>query len=307
MAKRRGILAGLVAAPWIARAGGRIPAVGIESQYADVIAAIGGDRVEVAAIETNPNADPHGFEASPAVARRIATARLVVLNGLGYDSWARRIIGATAGGATAGGAGGRHVIAAQAVLGLPDATRNPHVWYGPAAMPAVAAAIARALAAIDPAGASVYRRNLAAFEASLAPWRAAIGAFRAQHPGIRAAVTEPVGNDLFQAMGIGIATPWSLQAAVMNGTDPAPQDIAAQEALLRRREVSFLGYNRQVIGPLTRAMLDAARAALVPVVALYETMPAGFHFGGWMLAETAAVTRAVAQRTSTVSLARAAG
>ncbi|UNC14001.1 MULTISPECIES: metal ABC transporter solute-binding protein, Zn/Mn family [Acidiphilium] len=297
MAKRRGLLAGLVAAPWIARAAGRIPAVGIESQYADVIAAIGGDRVEVAAIETNPNADPHGFEASPAVARRIAAARLVVLNGLGYDSWARRIIRATAGSAR-----GRHVIAAQDVLGLPDATRNPHIWYDPAAMPKVAAAIAQALAAIDPAGAAVYRRNLAAFEASLAPWRAAIGAFRAQHAGIRAAVTEPVGNDLFRAMGIAVATPWSLQAAVMNGTDPAPQDIAVQEKLLRRREVSFLGYNRQVIGPLTRAMLDAARAAQVPVVALYETMPAGFHFGGWMLAETAAVTGAVAHGTSTSAL-----
>ncbi|CAG4915072.1 unnamed protein product [Acidocella sp. C78] len=300
MATRRGVLAGLVAAPWIARAAGRIPAVGVESQYADVIAAVGGERVEVAAIETNPNADPHGFEASPAVARRLATARLVVLNGLGYDSWARRIIGATAGSAP-----GRHVISAQAVLGLSDATRNPHVWYDPAAMPAVAAAVAAALAAIDPAGAATYRRNLAAFAAALDPWRAAIGAFRAQHAGIRAAVTEPVGNDLFQAMGIEIATPWSLQAAVMNGTDPAPQDIATQERLLRRREVAFLGYNRQVIDPLTRAMLDAARAARVPVVALYETMPAGFHFGSWMLAETAAVTRAVAHGASTVALARA--
>lgn len=281
----------------MAWAGGRIRAVGAESQYADVIRAIGGAHVEVRAIETNPNTDPHSFEASPSVAREIARAQLVVLNGLGYDGWANRLLRASGGA-------GRHVIDARRVLNLPASTRNPHLWYDPRTMPAVAQAIAAALGAIDPAHAAVFGRNLAAFDRALDPWRAEIARFRAAHRGVRAAVTEPVGNDLLQAMGIAIATPWRLQEAVMNGTDPAPQDIAAQAALLRGGKVRLFGYNRQVTDPLTRTMLDEAAAGHVPVVGLYETMPAGFDYPGWMLAQTRAIAQAVENHVSTKTLVR---
>lgn len=293
-------MAGMAAAgaPAMAWAGAKIRAVAAESQYADVIRAIGGGRVAVAAIETNPNTDPHSFEASASVAREVAQARLVVVNGLGYDSWAARLLRAT------GGAGRRHVIDAQTVLKLPGSTRNPHLWYDPRTMPAVAAAIAAALSALDPAHAAEYRRNLVAFGKALDPWRAEIARFRAAHQEVGAAVTEPVGNYLLQAMGIAIATPWTLQEAVMNGTDPAPQDIATQSALLRGGKVKLFGYNRQVSDPLTRAMLNEAAAGHVPVVGLYETMPAGFEYPGWMLAATRAVARAVEAHVSTMTLAR---
>lgn len=279
-------------------AGTKIRAVGIESQYADVIRQLGGPHVAVSAIESNPNVDPHSFEASPSVARTIADARLIVLNGLGYDSWARRIISAT------GGKTGRRVIDVQKVRDLPDSTPNPHVWYDPGTMPAVAAAIAAALTAIDPAHAADFRRRLDVFNAALDPWRAEIARFRDGHSGLQAAVTEPVGNALLKAMGIGIATPWALQEAVMNGTDPAPQDLARQAALLRGRKVSLFGYNRQVTDPLTRSMLGEAKSAGVPVVGFYEIMPPGFDYQSWMLAETRAIARAVTDGASTLDPGR---
>jgi zinc/manganese transport system substrate-binding protein len=277
-----------------ARAAG-IPAIGIENEYADVIAQIGGPYVSVTAIETDPNTDPHSFEASPRVARQIAAARLIVKNGLGYDSWADRLIAATQ-------SPGREVIDVQTLRGLPDSTPNPHLWYDPATMPAVASEVAADLSRLDPAHAAIFAANVKKFDASLAPWTQAIAAFKAQHPGVPVAVTEPVGDYMLQAIGADIKTPFSLQAAIMNGTDPAPQDVTAEMHLLTHRQVAVFVYNQQVTDPLTASFLAAAKAHHVPVVGVYETMPTGYHYQGWMLAEVQAMDRAVTAHQSTATL-----
>ncbi|WP_321897108.1 metal ABC transporter substrate-binding protein [Burkholderia cepacia] len=98
-----------------------IKAIGVENEYADVISQIGGQYVQVTAIETDPNTDPHTFEVNPKVAGEIAAADLVVKNGVGYDAWADKIIAAALNGK-------RTVIDVQHLLGLPDSTPNPHLW-----------------------------------------------------------------------------------------------------------------------------------------------------------------------------------
>ena len=113
--------------------------VGVENEYADIVSQIGGKFVKVVAIETNPNTDPHTFEASPSVAKEIAAAQLIVVNGVGYDAWADKIMSASP-------KPNRKVINVQKLLGLPDDTENPHLWYDPKTMPAVAKAVADALA-----------------------------------------------------------------------------------------------------------------------------------------------------------------
>ena len=140
--------------------GGAIVAVGAENEYASVISQIGGKYVRVTAVLSNPSADPHSFESSPSVAQAVGSAQLVVQNGVGYDSFMNKIEAATP-------ARGRAVIDVQKLLGLPDSTPNPHLWYSPATMPAVARAVAARLSALQPAHKAYFASRLAAFMASL--------------------------------------------------------------------------------------------------------------------------------------------
>lgn len=271
-------------------------AIGVENQYADVIAQIGGKYVAVTAIETDPNTDPHTFEASPKIAAEIAHADLVVKNGLGYDAWTDKFIAAAPNAS-------RKVIDVQQLLKLPDNTPNPHLWYKPDVMPIVAQQIAADLSAALPAEKDYFAANAKKFEQSLTPWRTALAKLSSQYPGSEVAVTEPVGDYLLQAAGLKIATPFNLEAAIMNGTDPAPQDVTAQNALFADGKLKVFVYNQQVTDPLTASFLSQAKDHHIPVVGVYETMPTpGYHYQSWMLAETNALIAALADKTSTESL-----
>lgn len=274
---------------------GVIEAVGAESQYADVISQVGGRYVAVTAVMNNPNTDPHAFEASPSVARAVASARLVVQNGLGYDGFMNKLESASAGRA-------RRVIDVRSLLGLPESTRNPHLWYEPRTMPAVAAAVGRDLAAIAPAHARYFTANVRRFDRALEPWLRALASFRARHAGAPVATTEPVADYLLSAAGTRNLTPWNLQADLMNGVDPAPQDLTAEDDLLAHRRVRALIYNRQVTDTVTQSFVQLARQHHIPVVAVYETMPSGYSYQSWMLAELAALARAVTTGESTTVL-----
>jgi zinc/manganese transport system substrate-binding protein len=279
-----------------ARPGGRIPAVGAEDQYANVIEQVGGRYVTTLAVESNPNTDPHTFEASPSVAEIVGTAGLVVQNGLGYDTFMERIESASPSSR-------RKVIDVQKLLGLPDATPNPHLWYRPQTMPAVARAVAADLAALAPAHADYFEANAAAFERSLAPWRHALARFAAEYPSTPVATTEPVGDYMLEAAGTLDMTPFSLQADIMNGVDPAPQDVTLENSLFASHRVKAFIYNQQVTDSLTASFLAAAKRYGVPVVGVYETMPMpGFDYQSWMLAEVRALRRAVAEGVSTGKL-----
>ena len=273
-----------------------IRTVGVENEYADVIRQIGGPDVTVDAIETDPNTDPHAFEISPAVASKLASAALVVENGVGYDGWADRIMAASPNAA-------RRVIDVQHLLSLPDGTPNPHLWYDPKTMPAVAEAIAADLALIGPSEASFFRANAARFVASLRPWNDAIASFKARHPGVAVAVTEPVADDMLEAAGCDILTPFTLQAAIMNGTDPSPQDVTTENALFTGHKVKVFVYNQQVTDSLTQSFLHLAEKNGIPVVGVTETMPTpGYDYQSWMVAEVAALRHAVETGRSTETL-----
>ncbi len=273
-----------------------IAAVGAENQYANVIGQIGGKYVAVTAIESNPNTDPHTFEASPSVAQAVSAAQLVVQNGIGYDTYMSKIEAAAPSST-------RKVIVVQNLLGLPDSTPNPHLWYSPATMPAVAKAVAKDLSAMQPAHAGYFAANLRKFDASLQPWYRAIAQFKAAYPGTPVAVTEPVGDYMLQAIGAKILTPFTFQADVMNGVDPSPQDVSLEDSLFSSHKVKVFVYNQQVTDSLTASFLSQARKDGIPVVGVYETMPVpGYDYQSWMLAEVQAMTKAVTGKISTQKL-----
>jgi zinc/manganese transport system substrate-binding protein len=274
----------------------KITAIGAENEYADVISQVGGKYVNVTAIESNPNTDPHTYEASPAVAREISGAKLIVQNGVGYDTWATTIENAAPDP-------GRKVINVQQLLGLPDSTPNPHLWYKPTTMPAVANEIAADLESIDPAHASYYKANAASFIASLSAWNQAITAFKAAHPDTPVATTEPVADYMLQAVGANNMTPWAFQADIMNGTDPSPQDVTIEKNLFTQHKVKVFLYNQQVTDSLTESIISLAHASGIPVVGVYETMPTpGYDYQSWMLAEVNALNKAVTSKVSTEHL-----
>ena len=275
---------------------GAIVAVGAENEYANVIAQVGGKYVQASAIMSNPNTDPHTFEASASVAREVSAAQLVVQNGVGYDTFMNTIENAAPSSS-------RKVIVVQDVLGLPADTPNPHLWYKPSTMPAVANAIAADLAAIAPAHASYFKANAAAFIASLAAWNNAIAAFKAQYPNTPVATTEPVADYMLQAAGADNLTPFAFQADIMNGTDPSAQDVAIERSLFTQHKVKVFLYNQQVTDSLTESFITLAHANGIPVVGVYETMPVpGYDYQSWMLTEVQDLQKAVGSKISTEHL-----
>jgi zinc/manganese transport system substrate-binding protein len=218
----------------------------------------------------------------------VSAAQLVVQNGLGYDTFMHNIEAAAPSTA-------RKVIDVQRLLGLPNNTPNPHLWYAPRTLPVVARAIAKALAALAPAHARYFAANLARFDASLRPWARAIARVRSRFRNDPVATTEPVADYLLQAAGLDNRTPFSFQADVMNGVDPSPQNLSLEQNLFNRHLVRAFLYNRQVTDSLTRTMVALARSDGIPVVGVYETMPTpGYDYQSWMLAVTTAIQRALA-------------
>jgi zinc/manganese transport system substrate-binding protein len=275
---------------------GVIVAVGAENQYANVIEQIGGRYVKVSAIESNPNTDPHTFEASPSVAQEVAAAGLIVENGVGYDTFMEKIEAASSSSS-------RKVINVQKLLGLPESTPNPHLWYKPTTMGAVARALAGDLSALQPAHAAYFQANATKFDESLKPWYAALAKFKAAYPNTPVATTEPVGDYMLEAAGTKNMTPFSLQADIMNGTDPAPQNVTLQNSLFSGHRVKVFVHNQQVTDSLTESFVQAAKRAGIPVVGVYETMPTpGYDYQSWMLAEVKALEKAVAEHVSTEKL-----
>jgi zinc/manganese transport system substrate-binding protein len=274
---------------------GLVQVVGAEVQYGDVLAQIGGPYVHVTSVMSNPNTDPHNFEASPSVAQAIASAQLIVQNGAGYDTFMNQLESASASSA--------RVVLSIAVLRDQVSAINPHFWYSPSTMPTLARVVASDLATIAPAHAAYFHAREVKFLNSWRPVTLALASARRRFSQRPVATTEPVGDYLLSAMGLLNLTPFRFQADVMNGIDPSPEDIVAQQSLLNRHRVGALCFNAQVSSPVTSALRNLAAKDKVPLVALYETMPAGQHVQGWMHEEIDAIEAALANGVSTVSFA----
>ncbi|NBI45736.1 MULTISPECIES: metal ABC transporter solute-binding protein [Burkholderia] len=262
----------------------KLQVVAAENFYGDVIKQIGGANVSVTSILSNPDQDPHLFEASPKTARALQHANLVVYNGADYDPWMGKLLAASKNATR------KTIVVADLVGKKPG--DNPHLWYDPATMPAAALAISAALGAADPSHKADYDANLAGFLASLKPIDAKVAALRAQYKGVPVTATEPVFGYMSDAIGLEMRN-LRFQLATMNDTEASATDIAAFENDLRKRQVKVLIYNSQAEEPMTKRMLKIAKDASVPTVSVTETQPAGKTFQQWMLAQLDALGAAL--------------
>ncbi len=281
-----GTLFGIVAAISTAHAG-PVKIVAAENFYGDVAGQIGGPDVSVTSILNNPDEDPHLFEVSPSVARSASAASIVVYNGIGYDPWMEKLL-------TAARAPGRKAIVVADLAGRKPGD-NPHIWYDPHTMPALAKALCAMLIADDPAGKAGYEQRLARFTASLAPIEAHIDRLRRRLAGTPVTATEPVFGYMFAALGMRVRN-GAFQLAVMNNTEPSASDTAAFETDLKTHRVKLLVYNSQASDPIAARMRDLATASGIPVVGASETEPPGKTYQQWMAGELDAVDRALPKR-----------
>jgi zinc/manganese transport system substrate-binding protein len=283
------IVLALTSAPAARAAEGKLAVVAAENFYGDIARQVGGDRVEVVSIMNNPDQDPHLFETTPGVVRQIANAQIVILNGANYDPWMEKLLAAAP-------RPGRSVIAVADLMRAKTGD-NPHLWYDPTTMPAVAKSVAAALAKADAAHASDYAARLATTLGSLDRIGQRAAQIKAKHAGAAITATEPVFGPMADALGL-IMRNQRFQLAMMNDTEPSARDVAAFENDLKQHKVKLLLYNAQVSEKLTLRLLDIAKAAKVPVVGVTETQPANVSFQDWMLLQLDALDKALAGPSS---------
>ncbi|ESY04625.1 zinc ABC transporter substrate-binding protein [Mesorhizobium sp. M0871] len=282
----------LVAVPLLtgtaARAEDKLTIVAAENFYGDLARQIGGSNVAVTSILANPDDDPHLFETSPSTARTIADAKIVIYNGADYDPWMDKLLSAST-------AKDRTTIVAADLIGKKSGD-NPHLWYDPATLPAIAKALSADLAKRDPANAAHYEANLKAFQTSLEAIDKEIADVKNTYAGTEVTATEPVFGYMAEALGLKMLN-YDFQVALMNDAEPSATQVAAFENSLKDGSAKILFYNSQVTDEATTRLLDIARQNKVTVIGVTETEPAGQTIQTWFRGQIDAVQKALAART----------
>jgi zinc/manganese transport system substrate-binding protein len=254
-------------------------------QWGDIVSALGGECAKVTTVLASSSVDPHDFEPSPADAATFASAQLVVVNGADYDPWASKFAATSAPNAPVVDAG---------VVTKTAAGSNPHLWYSPPAVNAVADAITADLDKLAPEAKSYFADQRKAFTTSQAPYDKVISAIKAGATGKTYAATETVFDYMAAAVGLVDKTPPGYQTASANETDPSPGDLDAFRRALADHQINVLIYNTQTEGSVPQQIRSAAEAAGVPVVEVTETVPPGTtSFEAWQVAQLNALAKAL--------------
>jgi zinc/manganese transport system substrate-binding protein len=245
------------------------------SQWADLADRLAGACGTVTTVLASAAVDPHEFEPGTAAIAAFSGADLIVLNGAGYDQWATDAVENLDPAPV--------VLAAASLAGRPG---NPHLWYDPAVVPRMAAAVSARLSALSPRAAGYFAARHQAWVTAAQPYVAAISVVRPRAAGRHYAATETVFDPMAAALGLIDATPPGYRRSVSNGGDAAPGDLQAFRTALARHAVDVLIDNVQTSGSVPEQLRAAADAAGVPVVAVTESPPAGSgSFVAWQTAE----------------------
>jgi zinc/manganese transport system substrate-binding protein len=270
-----------------AAAPGPVNVVASSNVWGDITKQIGGERVSVTSILSDPNADPHQYEADAKTGAAISKAQLVVENGLGYDDFMEKLLAASPNA-------NRTVLNAADVMKISGSDANPHIWYDIAKIPDVASAIADQLGKLDPADAATFTANAKTFTDGLAPVTAGIDNIKAKYPDAPVGYTERVPGYLVDAAGLKLVTPASFAKSIEDGNDPSVADNSAMDAALKGKTIRVLLYNGQVTSPATDAVKQLAQSAGVPVVGVTETLPpTDKNFQAWQLRQINEITTAL--------------
>ena len=270
---------------------GRIVVVAGENFWGSLASQLGGSRVRVISIVSDPNADAHEYESSTANARAFAAANYVILNGAGYDDWGNKLLSASSDSS-------REVLTVADLLGKHEGD-NPHFWYDPDYVYKVIDRISADYTAIAPADAPYFHERHDAVEASFSPYRQRLAFIKAHFAGTRVAATEGIFAYLASYTGLDVMSPPEFMEALSEGNDPPARSVAAFEKQLESGAPKALVYNLQTSTATTTNLKKLAAAHNIPVVGVTETsQPPAATFQEWMDAQLDALISALSASTS---------
>ncbi len=270
---------------------GKLDVVAAENFWGSIAQQLGGDRVRVTSIIDNPATDPHSYEPTAVDARTMASSQMAIVNGVGYDGWASQLLAASPDS-------GRVVLNVGSLVGVPT-DGNPHRWYFPSDVYAVAAQITRDYQRLDPTHAAYYTTQKHRFEAvALAEYNQLRKQIRSRYAGVPVGYSESIFQGLGQSLGLKLLTPYSFAKAIAEGTDPTPQDVATVDRQLTDHLIKVWVFNSQNSTPDIVRLTNLAHQNSIPVTTITETMsPAGASFQQWQVAELRSLAAALAKAT----------
>jgi zinc/manganese transport system substrate-binding protein len=249
-----------------------------ENFWGSLVSQIGGNKVHVNSIVSDPNADPHEYESNNTDARNFANANYVILNGAGYDSWGDKLLAASPSKT-------RLELNVATLLGKRDGD-NPHFWYNPAYVNTVIAKMTTDLSALAPKDSSYFQQQLKVLKSSLSQYQGRISSIREQFGGTKVAATEDIFVYLAQASDLDLVSPPAFIEAVAEGNDPPINSVTDFEQQLQSGSIKVLVYNQQTVTPLTDNIKKLAADNNIPVIGVTETVqPPNTSFQDWMNAE----------------------
>jgi zinc/manganese transport system substrate-binding protein len=285
------LLAGCGSSSGSTAGSGTIRVVAAENFWGSIASQVAGSKASVQSIIVNPAEDPHSYEPAAADARTLATAQLAVVNGVGYDPWAPRLLAANPNP-------GRVVLTVGALLGLKEGD-NPHRWYDPADVLAVANAVAADLKRLDPKDAAYFEQQRKTFETQdLASYHALIARIKTRYAGVPVGASESIFALQAPALGLHLVTPYSFMKAISEGTEVSAQDTITAQRQITEHRIKVWIYNSQNATPGIQRLNSLARAAHIPVATITETLdPAKDSFEQWQVGELRRIEQALHQAT----------
>jgi len=271
--------------------GGRLQVAAAENFWGSIASQLGGSKVAVSSIIVNPNTDPHSYEPTASDGVTIARAQMAIVNGIGYDTWASKLLAANPSSA-------RTVLDVGNVLGLQEGD-NPHQWYSPSSVQRVIGQIVADYKQLDPKDASYFDQQRTTFEtAGLAEYNRLRSEIRARYAGVPVGYSESIFEPLGADLGLRLMTPYSFAKAIAEGTDVSAADKQTVDRQAEERAIKVWVYNSQNATPDVQRVNQLARAAHIPITTVTETLsPASATFEQWQSAELTSLRAALRQAT----------
>jgi zinc/manganese transport system substrate-binding protein len=263
--------------------------VAAENFWGSLASQLAGDKATVKSLITSPDTDPHDYSPTPQDARTIASAKMTIVNGLGYDNWASKLIAANP-------VDGREELNVGDNLGLKIGD-NPHQWYSPSSVTKTIDAITESYKKLDPNNAAYfYAQKKKVLTKNLAEYNKTIESIRSKYSGTPVGYSESIFEPLGADLDLKLMTPPGFPEAVSEGTDMSAGDKKTSDQQAEDGEIKVWVFNSQNLSPDVERINQIAKQQDIPIVTVTETLtPAGASFQQWQVAQLKALEAALAK------------